>query len=482
MSFTQQIAHNMIYQVAGKILSTILGLVALGVMTRYLGQDGFGGYTTIIAFLQFFGILVDFGLTLTTVQMISEPNANIQKITSNIFTFRFFSALIFLGLAPILVLFFPYSPALKVGVAITALSFFCIALNQVLVGLFQKKLEMRKVAIAEVIGRIFLIAGILLAVYLDRGLLSIMIAVILGSIANVAVNFIFSLKYVRIKFAFDFSLWKEIFRRSWPIGLSILFNLIYLKADIIILSLSQSQADVGIYGASYRVLDVLTTFPMMFAGLLLPVLTASWAEKNLERFERVIQKAFDFLMIIIVPTIFGTFFLGERIMAVVAGKEFLLSGTILKILILGAGMIFLGTLFGHIIVAVQKQKMMIWGYAAVAVISLLGYIFLIPKYSFWAAAWITVFSEGVIAFLTFFVVYKTTKIIPRGKILLKSIFASIVMSFAIFSFQGMNLGIVFSLACVVYFVALYLIGGFSKEMILEIAGLRKNDSKKVLLP
>jgi len=475
MSFTRQVAHNMIYQVVGKVLSTILGLVALGAMTRYLGTSDFGGYITIISFLQFFGILVDFGLTLTTVQMISEPNANLQKITSNIFTFRFFSALIFLGLAPLVVLFFPYSAALKVGVTITTLSFFCIALNQVLVGLFQKKLEMYKVAIAEVIGRVILIVGILLAIYLDRGLLSIMVAVILSSFLNVFVNYLFSLKYVKIKFDFDFSLWKEIFRRSWPIGLSILFNLIYLKADIIILSLSQSQTDVGIYGASYRVLDVLTTFPMMFAGLLLPVLTASWAEKNLERFKRVIQKGFDFLMIIIIPTIFGTYFLGERIMALVAGKEFWLSGTILKVLILGAGMIFIGTFLGHVIVAVQKQKTMIWGYASVAIISLLGYIFLIPKYSFWAAAWITVFSEGAIALLTFLVVYRATKIIPSAKVLLKSIFASLVMSFVIFSFKGMNLGIVFSLACVVYFVALYLVGGFSKEMILEIAGAKKKD-------
>jgi O-antigen/teichoic acid export membrane protein len=212
---------------------------------------------------------------------------------------------------------------------------------------------------------------------------------------------------------------------------------------------------------------------MMFAGLLLPALTASWAEKNLEKFERIIQKAFDFLMIIIIPTIFGTYFLGERLMAVVAGDEFSLSGTILKILILAAGMIFLGTLFGHIIVAAQKQKMMIWGYAAVAVISLLGYIILIPRYSFWAAAWITVFSEGAIALLTFLVVYKTTKFIPQGQILLRSIFASVVMSLAIIFFDRYNLLLVFILACVTYFVALYLVRGFDKEMVLEIVGLKR---------
>lgn len=472
MSLTRQVAHNMIYQVGGKFLSTILGLAALGMMTRYLGQDGYGGYTTIISFLQFFGILVDFGLTLTTVQMISEPNANINKITSNIFTLRFFSALIFLGLAPLVVLFFPYSTTLKIGVAITTFSFLFIALNQVLIGLFQKNLRMEKVAIAENIGRVVLLAGIATVIFLKAGLLAVLLAVILGSFANFLINFIFSLKYVRIRFVFDWPIWREIYRRSWPIGLSIAFNLIYLKADVIILSLFQSQAAVGLYGASYRVLDVLTTLPMMFAGLVLPVLTASWAEKNLERFRRLIKKSFDFLMMIIVPIIFGTMLLGERLMSAVAGEDFSFSGTILKILILAAGAIFVGTLFGHVIVAIKKQKQMIWGYATVAVFSLAGYVIFIPLYSYWAAAWITVFSEMTIALLTFFVVWKNTRLIPSSKVLGKSVLASALMCAAIYFLINLNLLLLVILGAAVYFAVLYLLRGYNKETVMEIIRLK----------
>jgi len=471
-SLTRRVAHNMLYQVAGKILSTVLGLAALGMMTRYLGQDGYGGYTTIIAFLQFFGILVDFGLTLTTVQMISEPNADADKITSNIFTLRFFSAIIFLGLAPILVLFFPYSATLKIGVAVTTFSFLFIALNQVLIGLFQKNLRMEKVAIAENAGRVVLVAGIAATIYFQAGLLSMLLAVILGSATNFLLNFLFSLKYARIRFKFDFKIWKEIFNRSWPIGLSIAFNLIYLKADVIVLSLMRSQAEVGLYGASYRVLDVLTTLPMMFAGLILPVLTASWAEKNLERFKRIIQKSFDFLVMIIVPIIFGVYFVGERVMSFVAGNDFALSGTILKILILAAGAIFAGTLFGHVIVAVRKQKQMIWGYASVALISLAGYIVFIPTYGYWAAAWVTVFSEGAIALLTFFVVWKNTAVVPGGVNFLKTILASLAMSLFLYFFPALNLLLLIVSGATIYLIILYFLGGYSKETVTEIFKLK----------
>ena len=51
MTTTRNIAHNTAYQLAGKILSTFLGVLALGMMTRYLGTEKFGWYVTTISFL-----------------------------------------------------------------------------------------------------------------------------------------------------------------------------------------------------------------------------------------------------------------------------------------------------------------------------------------------------------------------------------------------------------------------------------------------
>ena len=53
---------NIDFQIIGKLSSTFLGLIALGMMTRYLGQEQFGWYITTMAFLQFIGIMIDFGL------------------------------------------------------------------------------------------------------------------------------------------------------------------------------------------------------------------------------------------------------------------------------------------------------------------------------------------------------------------------------------------------------------------------------------
>ena len=83
MSTTQKIASNTAVQVAGKIIATFLGLLGVGMLTRYLGAEQFGWYITTISFLQFIGICIDFGMVPVTAQMLSEPAFDKKKLFQN---------------------------------------------------------------------------------------------------------------------------------------------------------------------------------------------------------------------------------------------------------------------------------------------------------------------------------------------------------------------------------------------------------------
>jgi len=322
MKLSAQVAYNTMIQIIGKVISTILGLVAIAIMARYLRETGFGQYTTIITFLSFFGIMADFGLTLITSQMMSQPQANQEKLLNNLFSLRLVSAIIFLGLAPLIVFFFPYAMIIKVGVTITSLSFFFIALNQILVGFFQKKLIMIVVSAAEVVSRMILLGGIILAAWQNLGLLSIMIATVISSVVSFIMHYSFARRFIRIKWQIDLTVWREIIKKSWPLGLTIVFNLIYLRADILILSLLKSQNEVGVYGAAYKIIDVLTALPFMFAGLILPILSLAFASRDTDRFNRVLQKALNVMFMLAAPLIIGAELVAEPLMVLVAGKNF----------------------------------------------------------------------------------------------------------------------------------------------------------------
>jgi O-antigen/teichoic acid export membrane protein len=473
MSLTRKIAHNTLVQVLGRGGAGVLAVVAISLITRYLGTEGFGFYTTAISFLQFFGILIDFGLTMMTVQMISEREDGAEKIVGNVLALRTVSAVIFLGIAPAVALFFPYPAIVKWGILITSLTFVSQLVLQTISGIFQKHLAMHIPAAADFISRLFYVAAVALLIYFKQGILSILLALAVSNCFSLAIVYFYAGKFVPIKPMWDFAVWKEILRRSWPIGLSIILNLIYLKADILILSVFKSQSEVGLYGAPYKLIDALTMFAMLFMGLILPLLAAAWTKGDKARFAALFQKTFNLLVIFTVPMVLGAHYLSEKVMVFVAGANFAASGKILAILTLGVGAIFIGSLFSHAIVAIDKQKLVIWGYLADAVLSLIGYFIFIPKYSYIGAAWVTVFSEAFIVLIGVVIVWRETKIRPKIlKILFKSALAATPMVLALRYLQNAQALLAIGAAAAVYVIFIVLFRGITASEVRQIIKLK----------
>ncbi|OGH67785.1 MAG: hypothetical protein A3C15_02925 [Candidatus Magasanikbacteria bacterium RIFCSPHIGHO2_02_FULL_50_9b] len=393
LSTTSLVAKNTAIQIIGKVVSTALGIATIAIVTRALLPEGFGQYTKVITFLTFFGIVADLGLTLITAQMISERGADEPRIVRNIFTFRTLTALVLFGLAPVVVWFTPYDAIVKLGITLTACSFFFVSLQQTLVGIFQKHLVMHYPVIAENIGRVALVGVTAFAAWRGENLLWYLGAVVVGNFANFLATLWFARRYVAISFAWDRAIIRDMCHRAMPIAISIVFNLIYLKADMLILTFVRGDAEVGLYGAAYRVIDILMMVPVMLMGVILPIATRSWSEGDGARVGRVLQKTFDAFVLYALPIICGGFIVGERVMTLVAGDNFAPAGAPLKILLLAFGAATVSTLFGHTIVALQKQRSVIWVYGVDAVLSLAAYLVVVPMFGMFGAAWATFGSE-----------------------------------------------------------------------------------------
>ncbi len=472
MQLSTKVAYNTIVQIISKTAATFLGLVAVAFITRYLGRQGFGEYTTIMTFLSFFAIFADLGLTLVTVQMISRPGADQNKILGNLLSLRLISAIFFIGLAPISIIFFPYSGAVKIGVAIAALNFLFIALNQIFVGLFQKHLRMDKVSIAEVIGRAVLVIGTIAAVKLKLGLNGILAATVAAGAASFIFHYFYSRSFARIRLYFNFKIWRKILSRTWPLALTIIFNLIYLRADILFLSLLKRPtkigiiAEVGLYGAAYKVIDVLITFPYVFIGILLPILTSAWARKDKLAFKNITQKAFEIMVILAIPLTVGAQFTASDIVTLVAGQNFILAGPILRALIGAASLIYISVVFAHAIIAADKWKKVVPIYLFTALTALIGYLIFIPRFSYWGAIWVTLYSEAFIMLAQAYYVRKLTGFLPNLNILLKSLAASGAMALAIYAtklYLTNNLYFILGLAVIVYFIFIFIFKGLTKR-------------------
>jgi len=472
MTLARQIAHNTLWQILGKAIGVAAGVVMIALLTRYLGQTNFGYYTTALAFMQFFGVLVDMGLYLIALKEISAKPEKENSILSNIFTLRFFSALIFLGGASALIFVFPYPSVVKWSAALVSLGFFFMALTQILTAPCQKYLKMGEAALAEAAGRIVLLGAMVLLIVYRQNLPAMMLSNVSATLVNFLILWWVVKKTVKITWAFDFHYWQEVCIKAWPIALGIAFNLVYFRADTIILAVFRPAAEVGLYGAPYKMLEIIATFPHMFMGLVMPILTASWLEQNLERFKNVMQKTFDFFVMLAVPMVLGSLPLADKIMKLVAGQQFIASGPLLPILMLATGFIFLGTLFTYTLVVLDKQKPMLKYFFLAAVLSLIGYFIFIPRYSYFGAAWVTVAIEGLIALSAFYLTFQLTKTKLSLNVFIKSLISGLVMMFALYSMSNLPILIALLLAVMIYGIIMILIKGIDYQLLKNMVRLK----------
>lgn len=464
MSIAKTVAINTGIQLGGKIISLLLGLAAIALITRTLGVEQFGFYTTITTFLSVFGVLADFGLVLVSAQLLTTHHHDQEKLFGTLLSVRLISALLFIGLAPLLVWLFPYPHIVKIGVMINAIAFIAIALQQICTGLFQKYLVMHYQVIAELMGRLALLTGIALVITLHQSFIAMLIAITTAQLIQIIISLIFATKITRIHFSLHKKYVRMILEHAWPIGLGILFNTIYLRGDALILSLTRSQTEVGLYGASYRILDIVTQLPIMFMGVMLPILSKAWATRDIPTFTRMLQKTFECIMLIAFPVVAGAIILAQPIMQLIGGSAFTVAAPIAAILSCACIGGFLGALFGHINVAINRQKQALWVYACTAVIASIGYIFTIPRFGMYGAATTTVVSETIAGILLYYTVIRYTDVHLRiwsfiNKVILATMFMAIILMIT----PQLPLPCMIVLGMVVYGVSVYMLGMISKK-------------------
>lgn len=429
MKNKEKIIKNSGIQIGSKLFSTILGLVALAIMTRALGTEQYGWYTTAASFMQFIGIFADFGFMLITGQMLAQAKFSQNKIINTLFTWRLITGILFYGGACAIIWAFPYNLNIKIAACILSLSFLFITLNQVLTGYYQFKLKMIIPSVGEVLSRVILVMGILFLSFQKIIFLPLMMMVSLASI----VFFLFLLlKSPKISLAIDKETSKIAFSKMWPLAIAIMFNSIYLLGDRVILPLYVSQNEVGLYGASYRVLDIFLQIMALIMAIILPILSASWTQKNISEFKKQIQLSIDFLAILIFPMIFGVLILSDKIMVFVAGINFLESGKILFALTFAIFGIYLGQIGGHLMLSMDKQKKSLVVFILTSILAVIGYFIFIPIYGIWGAVAITIASEFFAGIILIILGLYYAKYFPKLTNIFKITFSSLIMSLFVF--------------------------------------------------
>jgi O-antigen/teichoic acid export membrane protein len=462
MSTVQRVAKNTGVIIVGNIIFRIISIFVIIYLARYLGPAEFGKYNFVFAYLAFFAVITDLGLQPILVREMSRDPATAPKLIGNAYIIRLILTALGVVLPIIVISFMSYPADTTTYIYISAFALLFISFSDFYATIFAANLRMEYNIIAKLAFKV-LSAALILWIILSHGtLLQIIIVLVFSEMVKTLINYYFSRKLLRPKFAIDFELWKYLFKEALPIAFYSIIWILYYRIDVVMLSMMMGDAPVGIYSAAYKLSEPLSLIPEALAISLLPIMSASLKSSN-ERLINTYGLAIRYLLIAILPIAIGTTLIADKIIFLIYGVEFAGSTTALQILIWALVFTSMNYALATILLSVGKQKLSTVSIALCAVVNVALNFILIPTLSYNGASIATVATNAVLFMASFYFVSKHLQVLPIHKILVKPVLSGLVMGAFVYYFVDLNIFLLIPLAGIVYFVALLALKTFSKD-------------------
>lgn len=410
MATNRNVITNTLAQFGGKVGTVIASFIVVKIVSGY-GTEFYGDYVTAYEFLAFFGVLADAGLFAIAVRDISRKAYEPGFVLGNILTMRLALITMAILTAGFAAQFIPtYSEAVKTGIWITGLSMGLTIIAGSLSAILQARMKIHLFSSSLVTAKITL-AALVFALSSQwllppaSGTELFMRFLWAGVISNVifcGLVFCWARREVTIKLQFDKPYWTDTLRTSLPYGLALVLQTLYLRADLIIVSLLLGSTFVGLYGVSARVLESFLVLGVFFGQALLPKLANNETEAD-ETLQWGLEKAALFAF----PIIIGTMAFAPEIITLLSSADFLStqsligSDTVLWWLIPTVFFAFVNQIFTFALVSKNQQKHLLWINAAALALNVSLNIYFIPQYGLLAAAASTVVCEILVFILLF---------------------------------------------------------------------------------
>ena len=453
---------------AARVVSRLVALVMVIVLARYLGDEGYGRYTTLIAYSALISVVADLGLSpLYTREAAREPGElprYLATLLSGKVALGAAAALLFAGalaLAGLGGLILP-------GAALLVLTTYATLLRNTFYAL--GRLEFEALAI---LGEIAIQAGLILLgarLHAGVGYFVWAYATSYGFTCLYALAVIAIFRLGRLRLALDAALFRRWLRLAFPFALGAFLTNLYFRADVPILQHFKPFQEVGWYQFAYKPFESLQFVPLAIQAVAYPLLAVYYRE-SAQRLATGYARFFKVLVVLGWPLTVGTFVLAGPIGALF--RLFPQSVPSLRILALAIVFLFANSAFTAMLYAIDRQDLFAWTTGvAVAVNVGLNLVF-IPLYGYLAASSVTVVTEAAFSVAGWFFVARVQRL-AWLRVSYRIVLAGLVMGAVLYPLAGRSLVISVPVGVAVYGGALWLLRAIHRdEMALVLRGLRR---------
>jgi O-antigen/teichoic acid export membrane protein len=434
MTVARQVAWNTVSQSAARAGVLGLAVVTTSLLTRHLGVSSYGDYIIVSVYVSLFAILFDWGISTMLARELPRAE-NAAELLGKAVALRLTLTLPVAALAAGLSFLFyggEGEEQARNGILIALPTILTISMINTLSPIFQVRLKMDRVAVAEIASQTLGAALIIALVLADRSFYELILATVATTATYAALVYLFSRRLMRFRLSFDLAVWRQLLRVALPLGVAIVVGTIYFRADALILSLLKDSHDVGIYGVAYRFYEMTIPFPAFFLAPVFPLLSAAAVSAGgPAEFLQLLQRSFDVIVIAAVLVVAASLPLAPDLVDLVAGESFADSAQPLRILMVGAAFAFIANLFLFALIALDRQHRVLSLTLVALVVNLALNFALIPSYSYTAAAIIATGTQFVIVVGALYLVRRYSGFLPSVRVAAKAAIAGALVLIAL---------------------------------------------------
>ncbi len=386
---------NIAWLFSDTLMRMLSGFVIGVLIARYMGVSNFGLYNYILAVFSVFISLSSLGMNGVVVKELVDSNQKSEILGSALFLQRIgaFSASILLIIWA--VFFNKDKPSDFLVVFFLILPTLLIQSSNVYKYWFEYKISSKHTVIAQ---NVALIVGIFLKVVIisfkQNYLYIIAVTLVEQIILTQTLRWSFKKQNPKMIISISKKVCINLFSKSWPLVLSGLSFVLYVRLDQIMIGEILGVKEVGIFSVAVKLIEIWYFLPAIVVSTLFPALI-KLRNESVEEYNRKMQLLYDLVALVGIGIVVGTVCFADLIVKYTFGVEYIAAADQLKLYSIVCIFYFFNSVSGRWYINEGLQKVALFRNVLGLVIAIVLNLFLIPRFGLTGASLST-----IIAFLS----------------------------------------------------------------------------------
>ena len=452
------------------LLLSLSGIILLPILTKNLPIEEYGIWVQVMVTIGLIIFVAGLGLTSAMIRFLAaeKDKRKIQEGFYSIAVFILFTSLI---ISLLLFIFSKPFAASFLGdrvnlVMIISLIIPVECLNGVCLNFFGAFQQVKKYSFFSLLQIYGMVALVAYSVFSGYGVFGAILSYLIAKIVVLLLMSFLIASEIGVKIP-DFSQIKEYLNFGLPTIPGGISSWVVSVSDRYLIGYILGIAFVGYYAPGYGLGEFISMYMAPFSFLLPAVLSKQYDERKEEEVKTYLKYTLKYFLMLAIPSAFGLSILSKQLLIILSTSEIASQGyLIIPFAALSTMLYGVYKIISHILALIKKTKIIgaIWILAAIVNLGL-NFV-LIPYFGILGAAITTLIAYTLAFVLTTHYSFQYFPFEVDLRFILKSVFASVVMSLVIIKWSPvgtLNVLIVIGVCAVVYAAILWLLKGFSME-------------------